>query len=411
MKTGKQMKRGFSPRTARIGGLWIAGIALALPVAQADTVNLADGGTLDGNLSAVTTGEVVVSVGRDTRRLPLAGVVSVAFGANPGGALMAQAGRCVAVAEDGTRLGIENPAIADGELRGKTSLGEIVIPLQAIAYLLCPGSHERPMDVEPLAARLGLKRGDQDVVVVSSGDGQAVAVSGVLLRRGGGHVVIEYDGMESPLPADSVRLIQMAKTAGAANLAAAATMVCADGSMIAIESLRAAGSGFQMKSPALGTLTAARGNVSCVRFRGEQVVLLADLTPQARQTGFFDESFPWKKNRAVSGGPLQMNGRTYENGIGVHARCALTYTLGGAYRSFSAVAGIDDSVRAGSATLAVEADGRPLFGAVRLESGKAPQSVRVDVKGVERMTVVMGFVEGTFGGGARVDLCDAVLVK
>lgn len=309
-------------------------------------------------------------------------------------------------------MGMENVVLADGKLKGRTAIGDIAIPLQSVGFLLRPASHEKAMDVEALVARLGLKRGDQDVLVVAAGGGQAVAVSGILLRMAGGQVVIEYDGTESPMPADSVRLIQMAKAAGTTSPAApVATLVCFDGSTVAIESMSADGGGWQIRSPSLGAMKVAKESVSGVRFRTGQVTMLSEMTPTVRQSGFFDETFAWKKNRAVSGGPLQVGGRTYENGIGVHARCTLTYTLGGAYRSFSAVAGIDESVRAGSAMFSIEADGKALLAPVRLESGKTPHQVRAEVKGVEKLTVLVDFADGTFGNGARVDLCDAVLAK
>jgi hypothetical protein len=59
----------------------------------------------------------------------------------------------------------------------------------------------------------------------------------------------------------------------------------------------------------------------------------------------------------------------------------------------------------------IEADGKALLLPVRLDVGKTPQQVRVDVNGVGKLTILVDFVEGTFGSGARVDLCDAALAK
>lgn len=376
-----------------------------------DTIHMADGSRLEGVVISAKSGELTVEVGKAARRIPSDDVVSVEMGV-AARVLMAEQGRHVAVAEDGSRLGLSDPSVADGKMKCTTAFGAAVIPLQAIACILRPAPHERPMDTEPLASKLGLKRGDTDVLVVSAGGDQTVAVRGILLRMSAGEVVIEYDGVESPLPGGTVRMVQMAKAASSTNRAdAGAVLALADGSTLAVESLVRDGSVFTAVSPALGTVRVPREAVSAIRFNSAKVTALAELTPEVRQTGFFDEVLAWRKDRAVSGGPLQIHGKVYAGGIGMHARCEMTYSLAKAYRSFSAVVGIDDSVRTGSALVSVLADGNVLLAPVRVESGEAPREIRLDVKGVERMTFLVDFAEGTMGSGARVDLCNAVLSK
>jgi hypothetical protein len=386
-------------------------LVLTVPAStSADTVVMSDGSKVEGVLAGAGGGEIVLKSGSETRRIGAGDVLSVEMGTAR--VLMAEQGRWVAVAEDGSRLGLDRMTIAEGKVKCLTAMGETSMPIQSIACILMPGSHERPMDVEPMPDRLGIKRGDSDVVIVSSGGGQNVAVKGVVLRASGGELVIEYEGVESPLPAATVRAIVMAKVAAPTNPASAsATVTLVDGSTLRIESLAAAGAGFAARSPLLGSLVVPRSAIALVCFASKMAVFLSDLDPSVRQTGFFDETFTWKRNRAVSGGPLEVGGRAFEKGIGVHARCELTYTLGGAYRGMSAIAGIDDSVRSGAAMLSVVGDGKVLFGPALLDRGRPPVELRVDLKGVGRMTILADFAEGTVGSGARVDLCGATLVK
>src|SRR5262249_53209891 len=100
-----------------------------------------------------------------------------------------------------------------------------------------------------------------------------------------------------------------------------------------------------------------------VRFRGGQMTYLSDLEPsRVEETPYFVRRAPWRKDVNLAGGPLKMGGRTYERGLAVHSRSALTYDLNGRYATFEALVGFDESAKGvGRVDCRVFADDRELY--------------------------------------------------
>ena len=381
--------------------------------ARGETIRLVDGDPVKGSVVSLDGGNLMVRDGEKTHRVPVASITAVEFEGERPAWLMATVGRCVAVALDGSRIGCIDASLAEGKLRGRNAFTEdIELSVKALSWLLLPAPHERPADVQTMTKALGLKPGDQDILVVKTPGGDPVTLPGIVLRMDAEQIVLDYDGVEQPMALKTVRAIQMAKpTEGAAVGKPAATVTLRDGSSIMAEAITSDGDTLTLTSVALGKVKVARKALGAIRFGGEQLVALADLKPKVEQTPFFDEDFPWQRDRAIGGGPLQLRGRVYEQGIGMHARCRMEFALGGKYSAFSAMAGIDDSVRTGSARFTISVDGKPPVVSSTLDRAEKPQRLNVDVKRAKKLTITADFVEGTMGSGARVDLCDAVLRK
>jgi len=129
-----------------------------------------------------------------------------------------------------------------------------------------------------------------------------------------------------------------------------------------------------------------------------KVVSLSDVKPAKYQYQSFDgEGHPWVADRSVTGRSIVLKAgageSTYDRGIGLHAECALTYALGGKYRRFETLAGLDarTGVR-GDAVLAVLVDGKEqsLPGGGRLTAGGGPVAVGINVTGAKELTIVLG---------------------
>ena len=71
--------------------------------------------------------------------------------------------------------------------------------------------------------------------------------------------------------------------------------------------------------------------------------------------------------KAISGGPLQINGKTYANGIGTHAPALSVYTIPAGATRFVAVVGVDDAVKSDTRSSVVF----QVFGDVK-EMGETP---------------------------------------
>lgn len=146
-----------------------------------------------------------------------------------------------------------------------------------------------------------------------------------------------------------------------------------------------------------------------------RAVNLSDLTPlESRQTPFLPGTGEWpvQRDRSVAGRPLRLGGREFPKGLGMHSRSTVTYDLAGKYRTFQAVVGLDDTtIGEGTASCAIEVDGRRVFAEAALSRQQKPTRLPlIDVRGTKRLTLIVDF--GELGDSQdHVDWCDAVLLK
>lgn len=146
-----------------------------------------------------------------------------------------------------------------------------------------------------------------------------------------------------------------------------------------------------------------------------RAVFLSDLTPlEARHTPFLPDARAWpmQRDRSVAGQPLRLKGREFPKGLGMHSRSTVTYDLAEKFRAFHAVVGLDDTtIGEGTATCAVEVDGRRVFEPPALTRLKGPARLPIiDVSGAKRLTLTVDF--GELGDSQdHVDFGDAVLLQ
>src|ERR1039457_5587979 len=110
------------------------------------------------------------------------------------------------------------------------------------------------------------------------------------------------------------------------------------------------------------------------------------------QTWLFRSSYVgWgsqTSNKSIGGNSIKLNGKTYSQGLGVHAFSGLEYRLGGIASRFQSDVGVDDeSSTNGSVVFHVLADGTEIFTSAVLKGGAAHQSINLDVTGVNRLTL------------------------
>jgi len=119
---------------------------------------------------------------------------------------------------------------------------------------------------------------------------------------------------------------------------------------------------------------------------------------------------PFRRDRNLDNGELKIAAKAYSKGLALHSRTVLTYDLGGKYKLFQAIAGVDDSVEGEDckATLTIEGDSKPIFKHV-IKKGDPPKPLNLTVLNVKelRITVESDFLDL----GNQVDLADAKLLK
>jgi hypothetical protein len=213
------------------------------------------------------------------------------------------------------------------------------------------------------------------------------------------------------MEAASVAAVQFAKVKGEVPVPAG-FLVGTDGSRLAFTAIGLAEGKLTVASFTLGEVTISAERAAGLQFRSDRLAYLSDLEPaDAKQTSYFDEKFPFRRDRAADGQPIRLGGVTYEKGLGLHSRSELVFDLGGRYKQLTAIAGIDEGARMGMAYLTILGDGKPLLEKTRLSRQDPPRPLRLDVSGTQRLAILVDFGEGTFGVSERVDLADAKLVK
>ena len=160
---------------------------------------------------------------------------------------------------------------------------------------------------------------------------------------------------------------------------------------------------------ALSRLDYAQGNVA----------YLSDLEPKLEVAGMAaDEKglrvnvdVPFTKDKAISNEPLKLGSEAYAKGLMVAPETRLTFNIGGDYREFKAVIGIQELTLDANleARLTIEADdGRVLYSDTLKRKDK-PRSIGLDVKAVKQLRII---VEADFPvNGNNVILADAKVQK
>jgi hypothetical protein len=387
---------------------------LAASTLRAEIVTTLDGRQVEGTLTSITSTHVVVRTAAGEQKLAIGDVLAVAFEKRQTTELMATAGQHVVMAADGSRLAVRGETIADGKLTASTAVADkLSLPLGSLVRLVRPRAHEKPAEIDRQREAQKLAAGQKDAMLVAGGPGEWVAMPGILIALDGDKLLMNYEGTETPLDASGVALIEFARPAGQRDPPKpAGLLVCTDGSQIAFSGLEIRGKELRVAGCLLPNLAVDAARAAVIRFEGAKVAHLSDLKPSAvRQTPFFDEEFVWRKDQSVAGTPLRLGGTTYEKGLGLHARCEISFDLSGQYKALVAKAGIDDTAPAGSAVLRAVGDGKALLPDALLEGGKPAQGVRIDLTGVKTLTIVADFAPDTFGAGSRLNLCDAVLTR
>ncbi len=153
-------------------------------------------------------------------------------------------------------------------------------------------------------------------------------------------------------------------------------------------------------------------DIAALTITSDRVVHIGDLKTVTQKTeGILHRPWTPRFDKSAAGGPISLGGRVYERGLGVHSRTELTFAIDGAYETFVATIGIDDSVRPrGSVVFRVAGDGRILYDSGAVTGKDEPVDIRVDVTGVKRLRLIVDYGEG-LDLADHADWADARLLK
>jgi hypothetical protein len=388
---------------------FLALLAFSPTRAPADAVKLRTlaGKTVEGELVNLSSKEVVVRSGEGPVAMPLAEVLDLEV--QPSGAAPAAAYADVELT-DGSRLHCAQFTLKGSHVEMKLVGGtEVRAPLAAVSYVL-----QNAQDAKTREEWQGVLagRGNQDLLAIRS-DEKLNTLAGTFGAGDDEGATIEFEttgGVKRRVALAKLHGMSFLRTPAADAPAAVCRVHDTSKNLLAAADLTLGEGGFAVKSPAGAQATYPVNQVHRLDFSQGKLAYLSDLEPKVVERSAIDWVDHYRRDKGLDGGPLRLGKDAYSKGLALHAYAELTYDLGGRYKEFKAVAGVDPQVGGETnAKLVIEGDGRPLYNSVLTRKAEA-QPVTLNVSGVKQLRIVVSS-DRLLGLGDHVNLVDAKVSK
>ncbi len=287
------------------------------------------------------------------------------------------------------------------------SAGPIEVPLVRVAHIrLGAAVASQTQDW----SRLLEKESRRDLLVVRRDNGLDF-YDGVVGQIAAASVAFLLDGDEVPVGREKVfGVIYFRRPQDLPE--AACELKFADGSRLSAMSVVWNDSGLQATLRGGDRLELKSAELLAVDYSAGKIAFLSELEPRAVDyTPFFDTVWEYRRNRSLDGGPIRLDGESYQSGLAIHSRTRLQYRLGRKYRQFKAVMGIDDAIQSGlgSVNVVIRGDDRVLLEAI-VEGGASAVPLDLDVTNVLDLEILVDFGDG-LDIGDHLDLANARVIK
>jgi hypothetical protein len=270
------------------------------------------------------------------------------------------------------------------------------VPLSALAAVwVTPPPADTPPDPTAYPWAGGPRR--RDAVLLRNGDVVRGTVEGFAADPPTVRIKTTADPAATSLPLARVAAVAFDPTLARVRKPKGpyARLVTADGSRVSLASATADGTTLKGTTLFGAAVELPLADVVALDVLQGQAVYLSDLKPKkATAEGYNGLAWPWAADRSVKGNPLRLGGQTFDKGLGTHPRTTLVYDLGGKYRRFEALVGLDPVTgRRGVADVRVLVDGKEVRveGLVGLAAGTSPRAVSADVTGAKELTLVVDY--------------------
>jgi hypothetical protein len=316
---------------------------------------------------------------------------------------------------DGSQLQLAGVTTSSKELHGRHSLlGELTIPLIAVHSLrFTPPSSK----FDPLWLQLMEKGTKSDMVVLQKPE-VLDHLDGVVGAMDEGTAKFLLDGDELSIKREKMFGIIYSRKPSSTKLAARVELV--NGDTVAVRSVTADGEQWRLASPIGSAWQLPMNAISVIDFSLGKVVYLSALEPRSvKYTPFYkfgdDGEFYWKfrRNRSLEGKPLRLGQKTYARGLAIHSKTELLYRLGGEYRRFQALLGVDDEITNtdwGAVSIRILGDRKEMY-AGECRPRQTPIPLDLDVTDVVELEIIVDWGPDKSDIGDRIHLADARLVK
>lgn len=390
-------------------------IAAAAAAPAVEVVTL-DGKKVTGTLEALSGKAAKVNAGGQSTSYPAGDLMHVAF-PNTKPTKTAKAPIRVTLT-DGTSL-FGSQVLSDGKEATfeSAAFGKMTLPFTKVAQIRFKAATVSPKK-EKQWAELIARSAAKDLLVIEQKETKVldflpVVVADITKEK----VTFAFNGQTIPQPRSKFFGIIFArqKSAGAKPVC---SVELASGDTVQVSKIGLEGETIAATLLAGNEVKLTTDKIRKLDFSLGKIKYLSDMEPsEVDVKPFFNDPFVAKlfqvrRNHTNTGKKLQLGKTTYERGLWIHSRTELKYRLGGEYRQFKAIMGIDQDVvenGKGHVRVVITGDEKRLL-ETTVRSGDEPVPVDLDVSKVINLTILVDYGENG-DTSDHLDLCEARVIK
>jgi hypothetical protein len=379
-----------------------------------------DGKTIAGELVSITDKEIVIRSDGKEMATPVEQVLQLDLGSTT--KLSGVKYIDVAFVDDTllhcTKLALKGK---EADLTLVNGQEHVKVPLETVSYVL--NDAQEPKTQQDWKDLLGKKRNSD--ILASLKEGELITLKGTFGDADAEGKEIDFD-LNSQ---GKMRAVKMEKIHGLLffrqpNLQVpVCKLLDTQGNTIAVSSVTLGPAGFAVTTPAGVKIEVPRTLVARLDYSKGKLTYLSDLEPaKTVYTSTEDKPEPFRRDKNLDDTPglrlIDPTPRTtsaprpsYPKGLAIHAYTMLEYDLGGEYREFSTILGVDELVGGtdGMTNVKIEGDGKELWSG-KTDRKSVPQRITCGVKDVHRLRITVSSGD-LLDLGRHVDLADAKVSK
>ncbi len=373
------------------------------------------GQTIKGNLESVNDQELVIA---GNGPIKVDQVVDLVFTAN-----QPQAGDRFADVEltDGSVLHCSQFVLKLNKVDLKLVQGMEIkdLPLVMISNIL--NDAQEPKNREEWQ-KLVSKRGKGDLLAIKAADGVVNPLEGTLGEGDAQGETIEFETSTGKKARPRLDRIHGMAFLRRPNGETAATLCKAQDlsrDLLVVAKLAMTENGYTITTVAGAKADFPWKSFTRWDFSKGKLAYLSDLEPRLTESSNVNFLEHYRRDKNLDGEPIRLpqknqDGVTslqlFTKGLSVHAYTELLYDIGGDYKEFKAILGVDPKVPGDShVKVTIEGDGKELF-AGEISRKDDPRPITLDVKNVKQLRIVVASA-GLLDLGNHVCLADAKVSK
>jgi len=384
-------------------------VALAAADAPQVELNTLSGEQYSGALQSLGTTEVELKAGAESHSVPLRELLEIRFTAPADVPAPKEQGIEVTLA-DGSKLQTQSLTSTTRQLELKGgSLGDLQVPLQAVAHIRLGPAEEKLMAAWEALLE---KEAKGDLLVIRKGN-VLDFLDGVIGEIDATTVRFLLGKDEIPVKRERVYgLIFARKRNNPGRPICEAEL--AGGNRVQLTAISWSGNEWKATLSAGADVTIPANGVRALDFSLGKVRYLSQMEPrEVKYVPYFDFVMKYQRDRSLDGPPIRLGDKTYSRGLAIHSQTLLRYRIGGEYRRFQAVMGIDESLfdkrQLGHVHVVIRGDGKVLL-ETDVSGKDSPRPVDLDVSGVRDLEILVDFGEN-LSICDHLDLADARVIK